>query len=176
MSDDFIARAVAAARAQSKHPPRLNKPVAKMPSLDERANARKLRELGRATGPDGRARRRGLGIPSLGDVLRDTIQSQGWEAELGHGWIFGHWPEIVGDAIAAHTAPEKVENQVLYVSCDHSNWATNLRYLQGEILKKIAAKVGDDVILALRIQGPKQHRNYEGPQWVKPQGSQDTYG
>ena len=33
-----------------------------------------------------------------------------------------------------------------------------------------------DVVAKLHIQGPKQHRNYEGRQWVKPQGSQDTYG
>lgn len=176
LGGDLIAKAVAAARAQSKRPPRLNRPVAKMPNLDQRAAKHKFRELGHPTGADGYVKRRGLGVPSLGEVARTTVVEQGWEEELGHGWVFGHWVQLVGDAIAAHTTPEKVENQILYVSCDHSNWATNLRYLQGEILKKIAAKIGDGIIEQLRIVGPKQHRNYKGPLWVKPQGSQDTYG
>ncbi len=175
MSGDFIADAVARARAQSKHPPKLNKPAARMPrkSLDERVAAKRL---GRPTGLDGRARRRPVGMPSVGQVLQRTIREQGWQEELGHGWVFGHWPDLVGEAIAKHTHPEKVEGGVLYISCDHSSWATNLRYLQAQILRTIAEKIGDNIILELRIRGPKQHKNYEGPQWVKPQGSNDTYG
>ncbi|APT91587.1 hypothetical protein CPHO_00020 [Corynebacterium phocae] len=177
MSDpDFITNAVQRARALSKNPPRLSQPVAKMKSLDDRAAKKAVRRLGRETGLDGRAKRRGIGVPKLADILQDTIQERGWQEELGQGWIFGNWEELVGASTAAHTKPEKIEHNILHISCDNSNWATNLRYLQGEILKKIAAKAGDGVVVQLRIHGPKQHRNYQGPMWVKPQGSNDTYG
>lgn len=171
---DFIADAVARARDLSPHPPKLNRPARKL-VLDDAPQA-KVRTLGRETGPDGRAKRRSLGVPSLGDVLRKTIKEQGWEEQLGHGWVFGHWEDLVGETVAAHSAPDRVDNKILHITCDNSAWATNLRYLQSQILATIAEKIGDDIIVELRIHGPKQHRNYEGPMWVKPQGSNDTYG
>ncbi|AKE38001.1 DciA family protein [Corynebacterium camporealensis] len=131
---------------------------------------------GKPTGPDGRKQRRSIDIPSLGQQIRKEIGQRGWEHELAHGWIMGNWDNLVGEAIAAHTKPEKIKDQVVYVSCANSNWATQLRYLQRQILKKIADRLGPDVIVKLQINGPKQHRNYTGRQWVKPQGSQDTYG
>ncbi|MCQ9336189.1 DciA family protein [Corynebacterium phoceense] len=181
---DFIQDAVDAARAASKNPPRLNKPVARLrltepkpaSTLDERAARRAVKHLGRETGADGYAKRRGIGVPQLGDVLRRTVRDQGWEDELGHGWIFGHWDHVVGELNAAHCRPEKIEEKVLTVSCDSSTWATNLRMMQRQILQKIASEIGPDIIAELRITGPKQHRNYQGPQWVKRQGSDDTYG
>ncbi|QPK80224.1 DUF721 domain-containing protein [Corynebacterium lizhenjunii] len=145
-------------------------------TLDDRAARRAVRGLGRPSGPDGRAPQRGLAVPKLGQVLRATVRANGWQEELGHGWVFGHWEEVVGSLNAAHSQPEKIEEQVLYISCDSSNWSSNLRLLQRHILARIAQKVGPDVVVQLRITGPKQHRNYEGPLWVKPQGSTDTYG
>ena len=169
--DDLIARAVKKARSLSKNPPRLNKPAAAM-VLPEK----KVRTIGEETGPDGRRKRRGLGIPQLSDVVRKTIVTQGWEESLGQGWVFGNWADIVGEAVADHCTPDRIDNQILHINCDTSSWATNLRYLQTQVLVKIAETVGDNVVVELRIHGPKQHKNYEGPMWVKPQGSQDTYG
>ena len=88
----------------------------------------------------------------------------------------GNWEHLVGERIAAHTQPQRIKDKIVYVSCDNSTWATELRYLQRQILRKISDRLGPDVIVELRIHGPQQRRNYEWRQWVKPQGSQDTYG
>lgn len=163
-------------RKNAKNPPKLTQKAPPM-KLDAPASSRpRSFQPGRPTGKDGRRQRRSLDIPSLGSQIRREIGQRGWEHELAHGWIMGNWKNLVGPKIAAHTKPERIKDQIVYVSCDNSNWATELRYLQRQILQKIAARLGPDVIAELRIQGPKQHRNYEGRLWVKPQGSTDTYG
>ncbi|MFS0319744.1 DciA family protein [Corynebacterium striatum] len=161
-------------RANSKNAPKLNKPSPKM-NVEAPKEPRKY-QVGRPTGPDGRRLRRSLDVPSLGAALSKEISRRGWESDLADGWVMGNWTNLVGERIAAHTKPERIKDKVVYISCDASVWATELRYLQRQILKKIAERLGPDVIVELRIQGPKQHRNYQGRQWVKPQGSQDTYG
>ncbi|MGP5497989.1 DciA family protein [Corynebacterium flavescens] len=163
-------------RKNAKNPPKLTQKAPPM-KLDAPASSRpRSFQPGIPTGKDGRRQRRSLDIPSLGSQIRREIGQRGWEHELAHGWIMGNWENLVGPKIAAHTKPERIKDQIVYVSCDNSNWATELRYLQRQILQKIAARLGPDVIDELRIQGPKQHRNYEGRLWVKPQGSTDTYG
>lgn len=192
---DAVYQAFNAIRKHSPNPPKLNRPAAKMrvepPTLRGNSqrepvsaqDAEKLvaglirsRRSGIPSGPDGRRRRRGLEIPSLGARIKKEVHQRGWEPDLAHGWIMGHWDVLVGERIAAHTQPTKIEDQVVHVSCDNSNWATELRYLQRPILQKIAEKIGPDIIAEMRIHGPKQHRNYEGRMWVKRQGSDDTYG
>ncbi|MDD7582053.1 DciA family protein [Corynebacterium sp. 32222D000AT] len=131
---------------------------------------------GRPSGADGRRVARSIGVPSLGMALGREIIERGWQQDLAHGWIMGHWALLVGERIAAHTRPEKIDGQTVYIQTDNSNWATELRYLQHQIIKRIAETIGPDVVTELKIVGPKQHRNYQGRMWVKPQGSQDTYG
>ena len=130
----------------------------------------------RGTGPDGRRVERSLDIPRIGAVARAEIVRRGWNEELAAGWVGGNWAGVVGAQIAAHTVVEKVDGGVVHIRCDSSNWATRLRYMQREILHTIARKLGDNIVTELRFYGPQQHRNYEGRQWVRPQGSQDTYG
>lgn len=164
-------------RNNSQNPPKLNKPAPKM-NLAQTSSEKQPKpyQRGRPSGPDGRRRRRSLEIPSLGAQIQREIGKRGWEHELAHGWVMGNWENLVGERIAAHTQPLNIKEQVVYVACDSSSWATELRYLQRPILQKIADRLGPDVVVKLHIQGPKQPRNYEGRQWVKPQGSQDTYG
>lgn len=141
------------------------------------AAGRATREVvGRPTGLDGRKARRGLGIPTLGTAIGKEVRRRGWQHELANGWIMGNWSALVGEKIAQHTQPEKIDGTVVFVRCDSSNWATQVRYIQRPILAKIAEKVGPDVVTELKILGPAQHRNYTGRMWVKTQGSQDTYG
>ena len=166
-------------RSTSKNPPKLTRPVPKMPvpSLaDAQPQNYRGYQVGRPTGADGRRPRRKIDVPSLGAQIKKEISHRGWKHELAHGWVMGNWENLVGERIAAHTQPQKIKDKIVYISCDNSTWATELRYLQREILRKIADRLGPDVIAELRIHGPRQQRNYEGRQWVKPQGSQDTYG
>lgn len=131
---------------------------------------------GRPSGPDGRRMRRSYSVPRLGAVLGKEIEDRGWEHDLAAGWVVNHWAELVGEKIAQHTTIEMIKDKRVHITCDSTAWATNLKYMQRTILEQIAAKVGPDVIVALRIYGPQTKSWRKGPLHVKGRGPRDTYG
>lgn len=130
----------------------------------------------RQSGPDGRRPRRQLNLPSAGAVLNKEITSRGWEKNLASGWVTGHWEQLVGEKIAQHTKVEMVKDSALFITCDSTAWATNLRYMQREILRSIREKAGPDVITELKIFGPQAPNWRKGKLHVKGRGPRDTYG
>lgn len=129
-----------------------------------------------ATGPDGRRLRRTLNVPRMGAVISKEIAERGWENNLAEGWVSNHWAELVGDKIAQHTKVEMIKDQQVFITCDSTAWATNLKYMQRTILQTIAQKVGPNVIVGLKIFGPKPPSWRKGPLHVKGRGPRDTYG
>lgn len=132
--------------------------------------------IGRPTGRDGRRRRRPLDIDSVGSVLGDEFSKRGWEKDIAGGWVFGHWDELVGEKIAQHTRVVMIKDKKLFITCDSTAWATNLRMMQRKILQVIAGKVGPNIIVELNISGPRAPSWRKGPLHVKGRGPRDTYG
>lgn len=139
-----------------------------------RAGGRRRRGI--PTGPDGRRLPRRRDVDTLGSIVSREIRHRGWTREIAGGWVTGHWPELVGEKIAAHTTVEMLKGSTLFISCDSTAWATNLRMMQREILRTIAAKVGPDGITELKIFGPKAPSWRHGALHVAGRGPRDTYG
>lgn len=131
---------------------------------------------GRPSGPDGRYKPYVRSAESLGSILNKEIQSRGWGRDIAAGWVTSHWEELVGPKIAQHTRVEMIKDKKLFITCDSTAWATNLRMMQRQILQVIAEKVGPDIIAELRIYGPKAPSWRKGPLHVKGRGPRDTYG
>ena len=64
----------------------------------------------------------------------------------------------------------------LTVQAESTAWATQLRLLQRQILKKIADGVGNDVVRKIKVQGPAAPSWRHGPRHVSGRGPRDTYG
>lgn len=113
---------------------------------------------------------------AFGDILAGQMVERGWRTNFAHGTIMARWPELVGDVIAEHTEIVEFKDGIVVVQCSSSNWATQLRLTQAQILRNIAEAVGDGVVEQLKIKGPT------GPSWVKGRlrvkgrGPRDTYG
>ena len=88
----------------------------------------------------------------------------------------GRWPTVVGEDIAAHAVPVKLEDSVLSISAESTAWATQLRLMQAQILAKIAAAVGNGIVKSLKITGPTTKSWRKGDRHVKGRGPRDTYG
>jgi hypothetical protein len=56
--------------------------------------------------------------------------------------VFAGWVGLVGPDIAAHAAPRSLRGGVLTVVVDHPAWATGLRLLSADLLRRIAADPG----------------------------------
>ena len=87
-------------------------------------------------------------------MARDVARNRGWSGRVAEGAVFGRWPAVVGEQIAAHATPTSLNEGVLTVSAESTAWATQLRMVQAQLLAKIAAAVGDGVVTSLKIVGP----------------------
>jgi predicted nucleic acid-binding Zn ribbon protein len=52
------------------------------------------------------------------------------------------WPQVVGESIAAAAAPESERDGVLVVRCESAVWAEQLDLIQGEVLARLARRLG----------------------------------
>ena len=121
-------------------------------------------------GPDGRDPQ------PFGRLLGGIAADRGWQPRIAEGTLFGMWEQIVGPDIAAHATPTELRENVLHVQAESTAWATQLRYVQSQIIAKIAAAVGDGAVTSLRITGPKGPSWRKGERHVRGRGPRDTYG
>jgi predicted nucleic acid-binding Zn ribbon protein len=60
------------------------------------------------------------------------------------------WPEVVGEAVAAHVRPRRLHDGELLVEVDAPVWATQLRYLEEDVLRRLGRKVRPGVVKSIR--------------------------
>jgi predicted nucleic acid-binding Zn ribbon protein len=113
---------------------------------------------------------------TLGSATQDVAKTRGWSGRVAEGTVFGRWPTVVGEQIAAHATPTGLREGVLSVTAESTAWATQLRMVQAQLLAKIAAAVGDGVVTSLRIVGPVAPSWRKGRYHVAGRGPRDTYG
>ncbi len=58
------------------------------------------------------------------------------------GSIFGRWDEIVGEAVAAHVQPVKLDGTRLVVDVDDPAWATQLKFLESSLRDRLGEATG----------------------------------
>jgi predicted nucleic acid-binding Zn ribbon protein len=75
----------------------------------------------------------------------------GPSAETVEG-VFGRWPEIVGEQIAAHVRPMSMREGALVVAVDDPAWAPELRFLESEIVGRVREVLGVEGIDRLEIR------------------------
>lgn len=112
----------------------------------------------------------------LGVVLGKLIRARGWELPAAQARLFASWSQVVGQEVADHCRPVRLEEGELTVEADSTAWATQLRLLAGSLLKKIAAEVGHNLVTRMRIHGPAVPSWRRGPRRVRGRGPRDTYG
>jgi predicted nucleic acid-binding Zn ribbon protein len=72
------------------------------------------------------------------------------------GGLFGRWDEVVGDQVAAHVRPVKLDQGVLVVEVDEPAWATQVTLMSGRLRERLAESVGVDVErLEVRVAGSR---------------------
>ncbi len=65
--------------------------------------------------------------------------------------VFGDWEAVVGPVLAAHSRPERLKDGELTVSVDEPAWATELRFLSGDIATRINQSRGSSVITSVAV-------------------------
>lgn len=112
----------------------------------------------------------------LGRLAARIAVDRNWTRNLVGGQLFARWAELVGDDVAEHVTPERLEGTELIVRADSTAWATQLRLLQRQLLKRLAAGLGDGVVSVIKVAGPAAPSWRKGPRHIPGRGPRDTYG
>lgn len=83
--------------------------------------------------------------------LERVVRSLRGAGARSTGTVFGDWSEVVGPAIAAHAKPVKLEGQRLLVEVDQPGWATQLRFLEADLIARLTEAGVDVTSLDVRV-------------------------
>jgi predicted nucleic acid-binding Zn ribbon protein len=103
----------------------------------------------------------------LADLMAALSAKRGWDRRLDGAQIHVRWREIAGDELAAHAEPVRLHGGVLVLRVDSPLWATQVRYLSGDLADRANTVLGQGTVARVtvttgRLQGP--HREPEaGP-------------
>ena len=86
-------------------------------------------------------------LHSLGSPNIDTVSG-----------VFGLWQELVGEQVATHVTPIKLERGRLIVEIDDPSWATQMRFLEPQLIEKLNAAT-TSTITAIEVRVKRNPRN-----------------
>lgn len=87
----------------------------------------------------------------VGDALRSVRRELGLGEPSHFDALVAAWPELVGDALAAHTRLRSLRDGVLTIVVDAPQWASQLRYLDRVLLERIADGLPNVVVHEVRV-------------------------
>ena len=84
-------------------------------------------------------------VRSLGDLLgRYLGRAVGKDAPAAKD-LFSQWRTVVGDTVADNVTPVRLERGVLTVEVVENAWATQLKFLERQLVNTLREHVGDVV-------------------------------
>jgi Dna[CI] antecedent DciA-like protein len=134
----------------------------------------------RGGGPAGRvgraARQRRDDPQPLGAAIDALLDDQGWRTAAAVGSVFGRWEQIVGAALAAHTRPGGFTDGELLVIADSTAWATQVRLLRAQLIRRLNTELGDGTVTGVKVRGPAPPRQQGQWRVRDTRGPRDDYG
>jgi len=112
----------------------------------------------------------------LSAALGGLLSARGWRERAAVGSVFGSWDQIVGPDLAAHTRPEAFDDGELVVAADSTAWATQLRLLAPQLLRRLADELGPGTVRKVRVRGPAGPSRRGRLRVPGSRGPRDTYG
>ena len=59
--------------------------------------------------------------------------------------VFAAWDEVVGPDIARHIQPVRLDEKVLYVEATDAAWATQFRFLESDVRRRLGDRIGTTI-------------------------------
>ena len=185
---DALAAAKADARARGERAPARDFAAKRMAGGDPAAPVRRppgAVRPGATGGPGGPAGSSGASRAGrdrredpqpLGAAIEGLLDEQGWRTAAAVGSVFGRWEQIVGEALAAHTRPGGFTDGELLVIADSTAWATQVRLLRVQLIRRLNSELGDGTVTRVKVRGPMPPQ--QRGQWRvrDTRGPRDDYG
>lgn len=94
----------------------------------------------------------GPGPRRVADSLDRLMASLGGPRASVLTAVFASWAELVGPTVAAHARPRSLRRGVLVVVVDDPGWATQLRWLEPDLLARLADAAGEGVVNSIEVR------------------------
>lgn len=91
------------------------------------------------------------GVSRIGGFIKSTLQDLGVEERILEQRAMAKWKDAVGPQIAASSRAESVREGVLFVCCKSSMWSSELTLHKNDIVAKLNASVGKQIIKDVRF-------------------------
>ena len=89
---------------------------------------------------------------TLSAALQGAVNTPEMKRRLNAIPIAQEWRAIVGEEVAEHVQPSALDKGILTLEADSSVWRQQINFEKKELLKKIHARIGADIIKEIRIK------------------------
>ncbi|MFN6291916.1 MAG: DUF721 domain-containing protein [Candidatus Nanopelagicaceae bacterium] len=114
---------------------------------------------------------------NIGAILNELVSARDWRQGIAEGNLFSDWREIVGADIAEHSTPITLYEGKLTIQTSSTAWSTQLRLMQGDLLKTIRQSAPGALVEELAIIGPHAPSWKRGLRTIRgARGPRDTFG
>lgn len=87
----------------------------------------------------------------IGTIVDGLMRERLFARGVPIGQLASDWAAVVGERLAAESAPVSLDGGLLVVSATDGPWGAQVRFLAGEIAKKVNATLGTDVVQRVQV-------------------------
>ncbi|MCU1485373.1 MAG: putative RNA-binding protein containing Zn ribbon domain [Actinomycetia bacterium] len=88
----------------------------------------------------------------VGESLDRVASSLGVPLASTLSTVFASWPDMVGESVAQHSRPRSLRDGVLVVAVDEPAWATQLRWLEADLLTRLGEALGPGQVARIEVR------------------------
>ena len=104
-------------------------------------------------------RRRDRFPETIGAAMQPLIDRLDSEGHFGIVRLLRAWPDVVGETIARRTEVVSLKFHTAVVKVSGAMWIQELTLMKAQILERLSAQIGDDVVRDLRfVRGQLRRR------------------
>jgi len=87
----------------------------------------------------------------IGTIVDGLMRERLFARGVPIGQLASDWAAVVGDRLAAESAPVSLDGGLLVVSTTDGPWGAQVRFLAGEIAKKANAVLGAPTVVRVQV-------------------------
>jgi predicted nucleic acid-binding Zn ribbon protein len=100
---------------------------------------------------------------AIGDILSGVFAGTPAEMRLREGRIWLVWDQAVGAKIASHAQPATFRDGTLTLNVDSAPWMQQLNFLKREMIAKVNAELGQEMVRDLYFKAGRVVRQAPEP-------------
>ena len=90
-------------------------------------------------------------VQQIKELILRNLRAQGLETPLLQKRLMDSWAEVAGEMVAGYTKDLSIRNQTLFVHLTSPALRADLSMMRSELVKKLNAHVGNQVIADIRF-------------------------